>query len=82
MDITIMFNDAVKQINIFLKSTKRECELRFQDGFFVKLKKHIKKGSTFLEIHTSGYDDILPSAEAVEWLQWTLYDYKANGILG
>lgn len=82
MNITIMFNDAIKRLNEFLKSSKREYELRFNDGFFVKLKKHVKNKEQFLEIHTSGYDDTLPAHEAIEWLQWTLYDYKANGILG
>ena len=28
------------------------------------------------------YDDTLPAKDAVEWLEWTLYDYKCNGILG
>lgn len=82
MNITIMFNDAIKRINDFLRSSKRDYELRFKDGFFVKLKKHVKNKESFLEIHTSGYDDTLPIKEAIEWLQWTLYDYKANGILG
>lgn len=66
MTITIMFNDAMKRINEFLKSSKREYELRFNDGFFVKLKKHIKNKEQFLEIHTSGYGDTLPAYEAIE----------------
>lgn len=82
MNITIMFNDAVNRINDFLKSPKSKYELRFQDGFFIQLKKHIKNKELFLEIHTSGYDDTLPAKDAVEWLEWTLYDYKCNGILG
>lgn len=73
--------EAVEQINKFLSNTVQEKELRFKDGFFLKLKKHVKDGKQFLEIHTSGYDDTLEIKEALEWIKWTLFDYQANCIL-
>lgn len=73
--------EAVEQINKFLSNTVQGKELRFKDGFFLKLKKHVKDGKQFLEIHTSGYDDTLEIKEALEWIKWTLFDYQANCIL-
>lgn len=71
----------IDKINKFLKSTTRTLELRFNDGMFMKLKKHVKKGKHFLEIHTSGYDGTLEINEALDWIKWTLYDYSVNGFL-
>ncbi len=82
MKITLYFNDVVETINKFLLSAKREIELQFEGGFFMKLKKHTQNGSNFLEIHTSGYDETLPMEKAIEWVKWELYDCKANGIIG
>ena len=73
--------EVVNKINVFLKSTTREFEARFKDGFFLKLKKHTKNKELFLEIHTSGYDDTLPIDEAIDCIKWTIYDYSANGII-
>lgn len=62
-------------------NTTKEKEFRFKDGFFLKVKKRIKKGVQYLEIHTSGYDDTMEIKEAIEWIKWTLLDYQANGII-
>ena len=72
---------VVKMINDFLKSSKTNTKIRFTDGMFMNLKKHIKKQKYYLEIHTSGYDGTMEIKEALEWIKWTLYDYSANGIL-
>lgn len=73
--------NIIADFNKFLKSTVREKVFTFKDGFFLQLKKHTKNGKIFLEIHTSGYDDMLEISEAIEWIKWTLFDYKANGII-
>lgn len=72
---------ATDKINSFLKSNSLETEIRFTRGYFIKLKKHIKKGLPFLEIHTSGYDDTLTATEAIDWLKWELIDRRANGFM-
>lgn len=66
-------------INQFLISQETTFEMRFGHGYFIKLKKHIRSGKPFIEIHTSGYDDTLPADEAVDWLKWELIDREANG---
>ena len=71
----------IQDINKFLQNTVKEKEFTFNDGCFLKLKKHIKKGVPFIEIHTSGYDDILEANEGIDWIKWTLFDYQANGII-
>ena len=81
MEIVESANEVVKRINSFLSAKTREIEIRFSDGFFIKLKKHIKKGAGYLEIHTAGYDGTLPAQEAVEWAKWEIIDCAANGIL-
>ena len=81
MTKTISFEQAASGINEFLTSNEKSFEMRFNGGFFIKLKKHIKSGNPFLEIHTSGYDDTLSAAEAIEWLKWELIDRRANGII-
>lgn len=72
---------ATDKINSFLKSNSLETEIRFAHGYFIKLKKHIKKGLPFIEIHTSGYDDTLTATEAIDWLKWELIDRRANGFM-
>lgn len=72
---------VINELNKFLSSKYTEKDFLFSEGFFLKLKKHIKKGIPFLEIHTSGYDDTLEATEALEWIKWTLFDYEANGIV-
>ena len=67
------------KINEFLAGSKTEIILRFAYGYYIKLKKHIKKSAPYIEIHTSGYDDTLPAKEAIEWLKWELLDRAANG---
>ena len=79
--MTNTIEQALNKINEFLKSNNLETELRFAHGYFIKLKKHIKKGLPFIEIHTSGYDDTLNAADAVEWLKWELIDRRANGFM-
>lgn len=74
-------NTIIQDFNKFLQNTTKEKEFRFKDGFFLKVKKHIKKGVQFLEIHTSGYDDTLEIKEAIEWVKWELIDLQANGII-
>lgn len=81
MDIFMGFNDTVSSINKFIASKSKSREWRFCDGFFLKLKKHTKKGELSIEIHTSGYDETLPANDAAEWILWFLYDCQANGIL-
>ena len=71
----------IEKINKFLKATTRSVSLRFNDGMFMDLKKHVKNGKRFLEIHTSGYDVTLEINEALDFIKWTLYDYSANGFL-
>lgn len=73
-------NRAADEINKFLNGAKTDCELRFSYGYFIKLKKHIRSGKPFIEIHTSGYDDTLPADEAVDWLKWELIDREVNGV--
>ena len=72
---------ATNEINRFLKSNEMDIEMRFVQGYFIKLKKHIKKGLPFIEIHTSGYDDTLTASEAIDWLKWELVDRRANGFM-
>ena len=72
---------AANEINQFLKSKKTDVEMRFVQGYFIKLKKHIKEGLPFIEIHTSGYDDTLTATEAIDWLKWELIDRRANGFM-
>lgn len=79
--MTNTIEQASSEINQFLKSNKTDVEIRFVQGYFIKLKKHIKKGLPFLEIHTSGYDDTLTVTEAREWLKWELIDRRANGFM-
>ena len=79
--MTNTIEQASSEINQFLKSNKTDVEIRFVQGYFIKLKKHIKKGLPFLEIHTSGYDDTLTATEAIEWLKWELIDRRANGFM-
>ena len=79
--MTNTIEQATNEINEFLKSNKTDTEMRFVQGYFIKLKKHIKKGLPFIEIHTSGYDDTLTTSEAIEWLKWELVDRRANGFM-
>lgn len=72
---------VVNIINNFLQSNKINIEIRFTNGMFMNLKKHIKNKKHYLEIHTSGYDGTLEIKEALDWIKWTLYDYSANGFL-
>ena len=73
--------EAANRINDFLKSKHTSISLRFREGYYITLKKHIKGAEQYLEIHTSGYDDTLSIDEAINWLKWELLDRKANGIL-
>ena len=79
--MTNTIEQATNEINKFLKSNKMDTEMRFVQGYFIKLKKHIKKGLPFIEIHTSGYDDTLMASEAIDWLKWELFDRRANGFM-
>ena len=79
--MTNTIEQATNEINRFLKSNKTDTEMRFVQGYFIKLKKHIKKGLPFIEIHTSGYDDTLTASEAIDWLKWELVDRRANGFM-
>ena len=79
--MTNTIEQAINEINEFLKSNKMDTEMRFVQGYFIKLKKHIKKGLPFIEIHTSGYDDTLTASEAIDWLKWELVDRRANGFM-
>ena len=79
--MTNTIEQATNEINEFLKSNKMDTEMRFVQGYFIKLKKHIKKGLPFIEIHTSGYDDTLTASEAIDWLKWELVDRRANGFM-
>ena len=79
--MTNTIEQATNEINQFLKSNKTDTEMRFVQGYFIKLKKHIKKGLPFIEIHTSGYDDTLTASEAIDWLGWELVDRRANGFM-
>ena len=79
--MTNTIEQATNEINEFLKSNKMDTEMRFVQGYFIKLKKHIKKGLPFIEIHTSGYDDTLTASEAIDWLGWELVDRRANGFM-
>ena len=79
--MTNTIEQAANEINEFLKSNKTDTEMRFVQGYFIKLKKHIKKGLPFIEIHTSGYDDTLTASEAIDWLGWELVDRRANGFM-
>ena len=71
---------ASDDINKFLCGDRTEDELRFPYGYFIKLRKHIRGGRPYIEIHTSGYDDTLPANEAIDWLKWELLDREANGV--
>lgn len=71
----------IEKINKFLNASTKSLNLRFKDGMFMELKKHVKSGNRFLEIHTSGYDGMLEISEALDWIKWTLLDYSANGFL-
>lgn len=71
----------IERINEFLTAATQTLSLRFNDGMFMDLKKHIKNGKRFLEIHTAGYDGTLEINAAISWIDWTLYDYSINGFL-
>lgn len=73
--------DTANKINDFLKSSKKEIDLRFKHGYYIRLKKHTVNGNPFVEIHTSGYDDTLTLTESINWLLWELIDRDANGML-
>ena len=79
--MTNTIEQATNEINRFMKSNETDTEMRFVQGYFIKLKKHIKKGLPFIEIHTSGYDDTLTASEAIDWLKWELVDRRANGFM-
>lgn len=81
MNIIKSFNQALEITNKFLTSNKKEVELRFQDGLFLKVIKHIKDNKQELEIHTSGYDGTLEVNEAIDWIKWELMDLKANRVI-
>lgn len=81
MNIIKSIDKAAEIINNFLTSNKKETELRFVDGLFLKIKKHIDSNKKELEIHTSGYDGTLEVKEAIDWIKWELIDYKANGFI-
>lgn len=65
----------------FFNSKHRKKEIFFGNGYFISIQKRIKKGAAFLEIHTSGFDGTLPVDEAIDWIKWTLIDYKSNNII-
>lgn len=71
----------IQDFNKFLNNTVKEKEFRFNDGFFLKVKKHTKNGVKYLEIHTSGFDDTMEITEAIEWIKWELIDLQSNGII-
>ena len=81
MNIIKSIEKAIDKTNSFLASDKKEIELRFVDGLFLKIKKHIDSNKKELEIHTSGYDGTLEVKEAIDWIKWELIDYKANGFI-
>ena len=81
MNIIKSIKKSVEQTNNFLTSDKKEIELRFVDGLFLKIRKHITENKQELEIHTSGFDGIMEIKEAIEWIKWELIDLKANGII-
>lgn len=81
IEIITSLSEARERINNFFKSSKRKTEINFPDGLFIEIKKHIRQGEPFLEIHTSGYDGTLPAEEAVNWIIEELYDRKAQGYL-
>jgi len=81
MNIITSINKSLEQINTFLSSNKKEVELRFKDGLFLKIVKHIKGSKQELEIHTSGYDGTMEVKEAIEWIKWELLDLNANGVI-
>lgn len=56
----------------------RSRQARLNSGNRKRRKAH---GKHFLEVHTSGYDGTFEITEALEWINWTLYDYSANGFL-
>lgn len=74
-------NDVAKEIDNFLNSGKKEIEVLFGNGFFIKLKKRSKSKIPHLEIHTSGFDGVIELEEAIDWISWELLDCKANNIL-
>ena len=81
MNIIKSIEKAIDKTNSFLASDKKEIELRFVDGLFLKVRKHITENKQELEIHTSGFDGIMEIKEAIEWIKWELIDLKANGII-
>ena len=80
MNIIKSISKSADKINNFLTSDKKEIELRFIDGLFLKIIKHTTEDKQELEVHTSGYDGIMEGKEAIEWIKWELIDLKANGI--
>ena len=52
-DILVLTSkDVIEKINTFLSHKSRNLSLIFQFGKFLDLKKRIRKGNTYLEIHT------------------------------
>ena len=81
MNIIKSIDKATEIINNFLKSNKKEIEIRLDDGLFLKVIKHINDNKKDLEIHTSGFDGTLEAKEAIDWIKWELIDLKANGFI-
>ena len=71
-----------RKIQAFIENNNyNEYEVRLKDGYFIYLKKIPFEGSIMIDIHTPGFDGMMQTNEAIEWLRWTLYDYEANGLL-
>lgn len=81
MNVIKSISKSADKINSFLISDKKEIELNFIDGLFLKVIKHATDDKQELEIHTSGYDGVMEVQEAIDWIKWELIDLKANSIL-
>ena len=77
----MVLEKIIKNINDFLKSEEKLIELKFKNGYFMKIKKHISGKEKTLEIHTSGYDGEMEVNISLEWIYWELLDCNANGLL-
>ena len=81
-DILVLTSkDTIEKINAFLSCKSRNLSLIFQFGEFLDLKKRIRKGNTYLEIHTPGYDGTLSVKDAVSFLESYVMDIYVNGYL-
>lgn len=66
----------------FLTAKERNLEMRFSDGYYMRLKKHVRKGKFYLDVYTPEYDEsMMDWKEATELCVMKLHEWRAYGFL-